>query len=81
MNENGDRIQNVRILFDNGSQRSYVTDSLRSRLELSPIRREKLNLNTFGDSKFKTQNCEVVKVYLQKRGHENVMRMPFVSML
>ena len=71
-NENGDRIQNVRILFDNNSQRSYVTDSLRSRLELSPIRREKLNLNTFGGSKFKIQNCDVVKVYLRKPGHENV---------
>ena len=34
----------------------------KSRLGLSPIR-EKLNLNTFGDSKFKTQICDVVRVY------------------
>ena len=65
-------IENVRILFDNGSQRSYITDSLKTRLGLSPIRKEKLNLNTFGDSKFKTQNCDVVTVYLQKPGSENL---------
>ena len=44
------RIENVRILFDNGSQRSYITDSLRTRLGLSPVRKKKLNLNTFGDT-------------------------------
>ncbi|XP_065895895.1 uncharacterized protein [Dysidea avara] len=65
-------IENVRILFDNGSQRSYITDSLKTRLGLSPIRKEKLNLNTFGYSKFKTQNCDVVRVYLRKPGSENL---------
>ena len=35
----------------------------KSRLGLSPIREEKLNLNTFSDSKFKTQICDVVRVY------------------
>ena len=63
----------MRILFDSGSQCSYVTDSLRSRLQLSPIRRKKLNLNTIGDSKFKTQNYDDVKVYLRKPGHEIVI--------
>ena len=65
-------IENVRILFDNGSQCSYITDSLKTRLGLSPIRKEKLNLNTFSDSKFKTQNCDVVRVYLRKPGSENL---------
>ena len=31
------RVENVRILIDNGSQRSYITDSLKIRLGLSPI--------------------------------------------
>jgi len=66
------RVENVRILFDNGSQRSYITESLKSRIGLSPIRKEKLNLNTFGDSKFKTQSCDVVNMYLRKSGNEKL---------
>ena len=38
----------VRMLLDNGSQLSYVTTSLQSKLNLKPIRREQLHLNTFG---------------------------------
>ena len=48
------KIENVRVLFDNGSQRSYITDSLKTRLGLSSIRKERLNLNTFGNSKVQT---------------------------
>jgi hypothetical protein len=47
----------VKILFDSGSQRSYITDSLRSKLDLKP--EKSLLLNTFGDSKYKTQKCQV----------------------
>ena len=38
----------VRLLLDNGSQLSYITTSLRSRLRLKSVRQEKLSLNTFG---------------------------------
>ena len=30
----------VRILLDNGSQRSYITNALKSRLRLKPVRQE-----------------------------------------
>ena len=73
------RIENVRVLFDNGSQRSYITDSLRARLGLSLIRKEKLNLNTFGDSKFKTQKCDVVRVYLRRPGNEDMFSVDALS--
>ena len=39
----------VRILFDSGSQRSYVTDDLRRKLRLNAIKTKTLHLNTFGD--------------------------------
>ena len=55
----------VRILFDNGSQRSYISHQLKAKLGLKPIKRETLNLNTFGDSIFKKKDCEVVNVTLQ----------------
>ena len=39
----------VRILFDNGSQRYHITENLHTQLQLKPIRKERLHLNTFGD--------------------------------
>ena len=47
-NEDGTKPTRVKILFDNGSQRSYVTDNLKSRLGLNSTKREMLHLNTFG---------------------------------
>ena len=64
-NGTGTRVENKRILFDTGSQCSYITDSLKNRLGLSSIQKEKVNLNTFGDGKFKTQNCDV-RVHLRR---------------
>ena len=46
----GTKEVNIRILFDNGSQRSYITEAIRSKLGLRSIKREKLHLNTFGDN-------------------------------
>ena len=42
----------IRILLDSGSQLSYITNTLRQRLKLKSTRREKLSLNTFGNSSF-----------------------------
>lgn len=59
-NESTGRSANVHILFDTGSQRSYVTDSLTNRLKLKPLGKERLHLNTFGDHSFRTKTCDVV---------------------
>ena len=55
----------VRVLFDNGSQLSYVTETLQRQLGLKPVKIEKLHLNTFGHNSYKTQHCAVVNFYLQ----------------
>ena len=47
-NADGTKPTRAKILFDNGSQRSYVTDNLKSRLGLNSTKREMLHLNTFG---------------------------------
>ena len=51
----------VRILFDSGSQRSYVTEQVCSRLRLKPICTERLQVNTFGGERFKTKQCKLVQ--------------------
>jgi len=44
----------VRVLFDNGSQPSYITEVAQSQLKLKPVQKERLHLNTFGDYQFKS---------------------------
>ena len=67
-NEDGTKMTKARILFDSGSHRSYVTNDLRSRLKLKSYKTEMLNLNTFGEQKYRKQSCELVKFRLSKPG-------------
>jgi len=39
----------VRVLLVGGSEHSYMTTRLKERLEMKPIKREMLNLNTSGE--------------------------------
>ena len=71
-NEDNSNSASVRVLFDNGSQRSYVTNSLKSRLKLKPVKRENLRLNTFGDDHVKRETCDVVKFTLRKKDGERL---------
>ena len=59
----------VHILLDSGSQRSYITNS---KLKLAPLRQERLALNTFGNTKCKRENCDLIAVTLQGRMGENI---------
>ena len=82
-NEERTKSTTIRILFDNGSQRSYITENLRSRLQLKSLQNKKLNLNTFGESKFKKQNCDVVNLQLQKTEYDDpltisALTFPFI---
>ena len=43
----------ARVLFDNGSQLSYVTEHLMTQLNLKPTKVEKIHLNTFGATGYK----------------------------
>ena len=78
-NEANNRSIPVRVLFDNGSQRSYITDHIRSRLGLAPVSKERLKLNTFGESRYKTQSCEVVKLDLKKPGFDKTVTINALS--
>ena len=54
----------VHILLDNGSQQSYITESLKTRLKLEPVKQKTLHLNTFGGEKVSKNGCSLVKFYL-----------------
>ena len=66
--EDGTKTTRARILFDNGSHRSYVTQQLKLRLNLKSYKTETLHLNTFGEQKYRKQRCEVVKIRINKPG-------------
>ena len=52
----------TRILYDSGSQRSYISEKLRSRLKLKTIRTEKVVIETFGQSEeSEVQKLDIVQ--------------------
>ena len=53
------------ILFDGGSQRSYVTDNLKKKLHLKAENVEMINLNTFGSDNGERRKCESVKLNVE----------------
>ena len=59
-NEDQSKSTTVRVLFDSGSQRSYITDGVRRKLGLKSANTETVHLNRFGDGTYRKQRCEVV---------------------
>ena len=60
----------VRILFDNGSQRSYISHQLKAKLGLKPIKRETLNFITHLETVFSRR--KIVKLSMS---HYRVLEM------
>ncbi|XP_028413524.1 uncharacterized protein LOC114536361 [Dendronephthya gigantea] len=72
-NVDGSKSSKVKILFDSGSQRSYITEGLKSRLNLEPRKTETLHLNTFGERSYRKQKCEVSPLVLRSNKNEDVI--------
>jgi len=53
-------MRNVRLIFDSGSQRSYITNKLKEVLSLRPRHTESMMIRTFGTSKGERQLCDLV---------------------
>ena len=70
--QDGSKSTRVKILFDCESEHSYLTNSLKSRLSPKPTRMKNLHLNTFGESNFLKQKCDVVTLHLESCNNETV---------
>ena len=55
---------NTHLLFDSGSQRSYISKTLREELKLPTIRTEILKIKVFGNNRFKLEKVEIVLLIL-----------------
>ena len=65
---NPDDSQRVRIVFDSGSQRSYITESLKLELNLTARGEQSMSIMTFGSSDANARLCDIVHVGLKLLG-------------
>ena len=54
--------RSIRLVFDSCSQRSYITENLKTELGLPVIGRDSLLIKTFGQSDARLRSCEIVQV-------------------
>ena len=69
-----DEKHKARIVFDSCSQRSYISNRLRSTLKLETVESENLLIKTFGDKSPKVLSCNKVKFAVtDTEGNEIIM--------
>ena len=59
----------VRLLFDSGGQRSYITEQAKELLALEPTGEQLLSIATFGSSKEQAKVCTIVNVGMCLKGY------------
>ena len=55
----------ILVLLDDGSQNSYITNSLKTQLKLKPVKKQTVYLNTFGSDHYQKHVLDVVKLKLK----------------
>ena len=60
------------ILFDEGAQRSFITQELANKLDLSPERSETLNLSVFGGSTTSVKQLDIATVCIRSDSNERI---------
>ncbi|CAC5366802.1 unnamed protein product [Mytilus coruscus] len=60
------------ILFDEGAQRSFITQKLADKLEIKPTEKVSIQLSAFGDLSQKVRNLDTATIQLQTDTGENV---------
>ena len=58
----GGKTENIRIIFDSGSQKTYINERLKKSLNLKVVGKDRLLIKTFGDETPITKECEIVQI-------------------
>ena len=61
----------VSLIFDSGSQKSYISKAARDILELPSQGRRMLSIMTFGSRSRFQQDCDIVRVGMRKGDHSS----------
>ena len=64
--------ERIHILFNLGSQRSYITEDVKKRLQLTAENSHNLHLNTFGTDKYTNIKCNKVNLFVEVTGGADV---------
>ena len=64
----------IKILFDSGSERSYISRRAQNILKLTPLNSVKLKVNAFGSENFKVTTVQRVN-FLIKTFDKKLMRL------
>lgn len=59
---NGECLVNARMVFDSGSQRSYISENLQKTLNLPIAGQDTILISTFGESNAKLRRCDIVQM-------------------
>ena len=74
----------IKVLFDNGSQRSYISNRVANSLNLPSESVENICISTFGNNQPSNQKANVVTVQLKSEVEESidlkVLSVPFICM-
>ena len=63
-------IATCRAVMDSGSQRTYVTNRLREQLNLRVMRKESLQIKTFGATELQDISCNVIELGVRVEGDD-----------
>lgn len=61
----GKQTTEARILFDEGAQRSFITQSIAEKLQINPSGRDTIELSAFGDTEKNIRHLDTATVQLQ----------------
>ena len=75
---NPDSRVELRILFDGGSQRSYITERARRMLNVDPKGEQQLLIAAFGSARGGLKVCPIVEVGIMLKGHPSMTVSLFV---
>ena len=62
----------ARILFNEGSQRSFIASDVASKLDLQPETQEAISLSTFGGNTSSVKRIETANIYLETAQEETI---------
>jgi len=68
----------VHILFDEGSQRSFIKSDVATKLDLKPEKQETISLSTFGGNTSSVKRIDTATIYLET-AQEETMPIPMIN--
>ena len=70
VSSDGKQFESANILFDEGAQRSFITQEMAKNLNLKPRQTESLSISGFGETKRKVRHLEIPTIQMKTQSTE-----------